>query len=157
VTTTVTTAVRQIAAVTVNSLAVLSDGGLLLWGSDSTGVVGEGIPSGAGIPVPTRAALTGVVKASVNDPGTSGRSVALAIVHTVSTSTPNVVGDFKAPAVSKPQALGPRHRCHDGRRRPLLRRRRPGGRAEPVRGFSAVAFSAAGASGMRLTLPDRSV
>jgi alpha-tubulin suppressor-like RCC1 family protein len=95
-----TTGVTQVSAGTTNGLAVLADGGVLLWGDDTDGQLGDGTPTRAPAnPNPTRVpGLTGVVQASV------GWSSVLAIADGV--LVPNVIGDFKSPAVSKLQAEG---------------------------------------------------
>lgn len=93
------TGVGQISAGVQTSLVVLGDGGLLLWGLDLYGVLGDGTPDGQPHPVPTRlATLTGLTQAAVD-----GFTV-LAIADAV--TVPNVIGEIRVLAVARLQAAG---------------------------------------------------
>jgi hypothetical protein len=97
---TVTAPITRVSAGAANSLATLSDGGLLVWGDDSEGPPIGGNSDGTPIPVPTRSALTGVVQAS------AGGYFVLAVAHAVGVLVPNVIGEFRGPAVLELQGLG---------------------------------------------------
>jgi alpha-tubulin suppressor-like RCC1 family protein len=94
-----TSGVTQISAGSENGLAVLADGGVLVWGLDLYGVLADGTPDGLPNPVPARAiGVTGVVQASIEG------FTAVAIAHAV--AMPNVIGEIKIAAVSTLQAAG---------------------------------------------------
>jgi alpha-tubulin suppressor-like RCC1 family protein len=94
-----TTGVTQVSAGGANSLAVLADGGLLMWGSDWYGTLGDGTRTSQPTPVPTRVpGMAGVAQAAVG--GHQTVAVADGVV------VPRVVGDHKLVAVPRLQAAG---------------------------------------------------
>jgi alpha-tubulin suppressor-like RCC1 family protein len=94
-----TTGVTQISAGLINSLARLADGGVLMWGEDLFGNLGDGTRSNIPTPVPTRVpGLTGVVQASV------GSRQTLAVAPGV--VVPHVLGDHRLVAKPKLEAAG---------------------------------------------------
>jgi Regulator of chromosome condensation (RCC1) repeat/PASTA domain len=94
-----TPGVTQVSAGAGTSLAVLADGGLLMWGRDYFGTLGDGTRNSQPNPVPTRVpAMTGVLHASVGGQNTLATADGVVV--------PNVVGDIEVTAVWRLQAAG---------------------------------------------------
>jgi alpha-tubulin suppressor-like RCC1 family protein len=94
-----TTGVIEVSAGWANGLAVLADGGLLAWGNNYRGTLGNGTHGTEPNPVPTRVpGLSGVRQASVE--GYAVVAIADGVV------VPHVVGDHKLVATSRLQTAG---------------------------------------------------
>ena len=93
------TGVTQLAAAAEISMALRSDGTLLVWGYEGFGLRGDGIPRSTLLPVPTPVTpVPGVTKIAL-----SGSTV---LVRAPVVTMPNVVGALRASAVAQLQAIG---------------------------------------------------
>jgi alpha-tubulin suppressor-like RCC1 family protein len=93
------TGVTQLAAGNEMSVALRSDGTLLVWGSENNGLRGDGIPRDTPLPVPTPVTpLSGVTRIA-----TAGSTV---LVQAPVVTMPNVVGALRATALGQLHALG---------------------------------------------------
>src|SRR4029079_9389608 len=93
------TGVTQLAAAAEISMALRSDGTLLVWGYEGFGLRGDGIPRSTPLPVPTPVTPgPGVTKIAP-----SGSTV---LVRPPVVTMPNVVGELRASAVGHLQAIG---------------------------------------------------
>ena len=91
--------VTQLAAAAEESMALRSDGTLLVWGNEGFGLRGDGIARSTPLPVPTPVTpVPGVTKIAL-----SGNTV---LVRAPKVTMPNVVGELRASAVGQLQALG---------------------------------------------------
>src|SRR5262249_42719646 len=91
--------VTQLAAAAEESMALRSDGTLLVWGNEAFGLRGDGIARSTPLPVPTPGTpVPGVTKIAL-----SGNTV---LVRAPKVTMPNVVGELRASAVGQLQALG---------------------------------------------------
>jgi hypothetical protein len=85
--------------VTEISMALRSDGTLLVWGDEGFGLRGAGIPRSTSLPVPTQVTpVPGVTMIAL-----SGSTV---LVQAPVVTMPNVVGTLRVSAVAQRQALG---------------------------------------------------
>jgi len=93
------TGVTQLAAAAEISMALRSDGTLLVWGYEGFGLRGDGIPRSTPLPVPTPVTpVPGVTKIAL-----SGSTV---LVRAPVVTMPNVVGELRASAMGHLQAIG---------------------------------------------------
>jgi alpha-tubulin suppressor-like RCC1 family protein len=93
--------VTQLAAGLEVSMALRSDGTLLVWGWEGNGLRGDGIPrdGGSSLPVPTPVApVSGVTRIALS------RSTVLVLAHAV--IMPDVVGELGVSALAQLRALG---------------------------------------------------
>jgi Regulator of chromosome condensation (RCC1) repeat/PASTA domain len=91
--------ITQLAAGGGTSMALRSDGTLLVWGHESTGLRGDGIARTGNLPVPTPVTtVSGVTRIALSG------STALALAHAV--TMPGVVGELGASALAELHALG---------------------------------------------------
>jgi len=91
--------VTQLAAGGGTSMALRSDGTLLVWGLESTGLRGDGIPRTGNLAVPTPVTtVSGVTRVALSG------STALVLAHAV--TMPNVVGELRASALGQLHDLG---------------------------------------------------
>jgi alpha-tubulin suppressor-like RCC1 family protein len=91
--------VTQLAAGTEQSMALRSDGTLLVWGTEGFGLRGDGIPRTGSLPIPTPVTtVSGVTRIA-----TSGFTV---LVLAQAKIMPNVVGELRASALGQLHALG---------------------------------------------------
>jgi Regulator of chromosome condensation (RCC1) repeat/PASTA domain len=91
--------VTQLAAAAEMSMALRSDGTLLVWGYEGFGLRGDGIPRSTPLPVPTPVhPVSGVTRIAL-----SGSTV---LVLAPAVTMPNVVGELRASAVGHLQAIG---------------------------------------------------
>jgi aspartate aminotransferase len=91
--------VTQLAAGTAESMALRSDGTLLVWGSEYYGLRGDGIPRSGGLLVPTAVTtVSGVTRIAMS----GGTVLVLAYAEIM----PDVVGELRASALGHLHALG---------------------------------------------------
>jgi alpha-tubulin suppressor-like RCC1 family protein len=91
--------VTQLAAGAGTSMALRSDGTLLAWGYEDSGLRGDGIPRTGSLPVPTPVTpLPGVTRIAL-----AGATV---LVLAPAVTMPNVVGQLRASALGQLHALG---------------------------------------------------
>jgi alpha-tubulin suppressor-like RCC1 family protein len=91
--------VTQLAAGRQESMALRSDGTLLVWGSEYYGLRGDGIPRSGGLPVPTPVTtVSGVTRIAM----AGGTVLVLAYAEIM----PDVVGELRASALGQLHALG---------------------------------------------------
>jgi alpha-tubulin suppressor-like RCC1 family protein len=93
------TGVTQLAAGVQTSMALRSDGTLLVWGSEWYGLRGDGIQRSTPLPVPTPVtAVSGVTRIAMS--GSTVLVLAQAVIM------PNVIGELRASALAQLHALG---------------------------------------------------
>ena len=93
------TGVTQLAAGAEESMALRSDGMLLVWGYENYGLRGDGIQRVNNLPVPTPVtAVSGVTRIAISE------FTVLVVAH--AELMPNVVGQLRVSAVGQLQALG---------------------------------------------------
>jgi alpha-tubulin suppressor-like RCC1 family protein len=91
--------VSQMAAGDWTSMALRSDGTLLVWGAEDFGLRGDGVPRSGSLPVPTSVApVSGVTKIAM-----TGFTV---LVRAHAELMPNVVGELRVSALADLHALG---------------------------------------------------
>jgi alpha-tubulin suppressor-like RCC1 family protein len=91
--------VTQLAAGTEESMALRSDGTLLVWGTEYYGLRGDGIPRSGGLAVPTPVTTV----SEVTRIAISGSTV---LVRAYAEIMPDVVGELRASALGQLHALG---------------------------------------------------
>jgi alpha-tubulin suppressor-like RCC1 family protein len=91
--------VTQLAAGSQTSMALRSDGTLLVWGSEWNGLLGDGVQRSTPLPVPTPVTtVSGVTRIAMG-----GRTV---LVRAQAVIMPNVVGELRVSAVAQLHGLG---------------------------------------------------